>query len=45
MGELLVLIGILTAVASAIFWMVVAWRAMIALEHLARAAEHLARRS
>ena len=39
--ELLALLGILI---SAIFWMVVGWRAMLAHERLARAADHLARR-
>jgi hypothetical protein len=39
--EVLVILG---AVASAIFWMVVGWRAMLAHERLARAADHLARR-
>jgi hypothetical protein len=39
--EILVILG---AVASAIFWMVVGWRAMLAHERLARAADHLARR-
>ena len=33
------------AIAWAIFWAVVAWRAMNALEQIARAAENLTRRS
>jgi len=45
MGELLVFLGFLAGAGSVIFWMVVAWRVMVAIEHLARAAEHLARRS
>jgi len=44
MGEILVLLGVLAGVVSAIFWMVVGWRGMRAIEHLARAAD-LARRS
>jgi hypothetical protein len=39
--EILVILG---AVASAVFWMVVGWRAMLAHERLARAADHLASR-
>lgn len=39
--EILVILG---AVISAVFWMVVGWRAMLAHERLARAADHLARR-
>lgn len=36
--EIFALLGIFI---SAIFWMVVGWRAMIAQERLARAADHL----
>jgi hypothetical protein len=43
--EIMGALAILGAIASAVFWMVVGWRAMLAHERLANAAEHLARRS
>jgi uncharacterized membrane protein len=38
------ILWVLLAIGSIVFWMNVAWRAMLAHERLANAAEHLANR-
>ena len=43
-GGALAVLAILAAIFSAIFWMVVGWRAMRAHERLADAAEYIARK-
>ena len=43
-GGIFAVIAILAAIFSAIFWMVVAWRAMRAHERIADAAERAARK-
>jgi uncharacterized membrane protein len=43
-GGALAVLAILAAIFSAIFWMVVGWRAMKAHERLADAAEYIVRK-
>jgi len=43
-GGALAVLAILAAIFSAIFWMVVGWRAMRAHERLADAAEYIGRK-